>query len=159
VSVGGGLAPAPDGPLSHVLRAALPWRDGPVLTECGKPPADGAPTLTHAEFAAQVKREGQRRASKSICMTCWDTADRHRGTSWEADPLGVLSREIGWARYFTGHVRDDPAARRFHTEVLAIAELIDRHRDEFDGLVAGLGEATSLDDRRRQGRRRARGAL
>jgi hypothetical protein len=144
----------PDEPLDHVLRAALPWRDGPVLTECGKLPADGMPVLTVPEFVAKVKRQGQQRASMSTCMTCWNTAQRHH-TSWDADPVAVISREAGWARTWSpGVIRDDPTARLFHTELLAIAELISRHRDEFDGLVDGIGAAPSLDDRRRDRRRR-----
>lgn len=144
-----------DEPLAHVLRAALPWRDGPVLTECGKLPGDGMPVMTITEFAAKVKRLGQQRASMSTCMTCWSTASRRQAVSWEADPVGVILREAGWARTWApGVTRDDPTARRFHTELLAIAELISRHRDEFEGLVDGITAAPSLDDRRRDSRRR-----
>jgi hypothetical protein len=151
----------PDEPLAHVLRAALPWRDGPVLTECGKMPGDGMPVMTIAEFAAKVKREGQQRAAMSVCMTCWSTAVRHHAVSWEADPVGVISREAGWAKTWSpGVTRDDPTARRFHTELLAIAELIGRHREEFGGLVDGITAAPSLGDRRRdKGRRRTAGTV
>jgi hypothetical protein len=146
----------PDEPRAHVLRAALPWRDGPVLAECGKLPEPGMPVMTLAEFIAAVKRDGKQRTSLFTCMTCWTTADRHQGVSWEADPLGVIAREVGWARYaVTGAIRDEPTARLFHTEQLAIAELISRHREEFDGLVAEIAVTPRLGDRRRQGKRRA----
>ena len=139
----------PDEPLSHVLRAALPWRDGPVLTECGKFPGDGTPVMTVPEFAAKVKREGQQRAAYTMCMTCWSTAVRHRAVSWEADPVGVIAREVSWARYgIAGAIRDEPTARLFRDELLAIEELISRHREEFTGLVAGIAAAPSLGDRR-----------
>jgi hypothetical protein len=144
-----------DEPLAHVLRAALPWRDGPVLTECGKLPDAGMPVLALAEFIARLKRDGQRRTSLATCMTCWTTASRHQAVSWEADPIGVISREVGWARLDPQRgVRDDPTARLFRDELLAIAELISRHREEFDGLVASIAVTPRLGDRRRQGKRR-----
>lgn len=144
----------PDEPLGHVLRAALPWRDGPVLTECGKLPGPQMPVMTVTEFITKVKREGQQRSAKTTCMTCWSTAGRHHVVSWGADPVGVMHREVGWARTWTpGVVRDDPTARLFHTELIAIAELISRHREEFDGLVEGIAAAPSLGDRRRKNRR------
>jgi hypothetical protein len=142
-----------DEPLAHVLRAALPWRDGPVLTECGKLPDAPMPVLTVGEFIAKVKREGKQRSAMTTCMTCWHTASRHAVTSWEADPMGVLDREISWARAWRGEIRDDPTARRFRDELLAIEELIARHRAEFDGLVTGIAAAPSLGDRRRKGGR------
>lgn len=143
-------------PLAHVLRAALPWRDGLVLTECGKLPGTGMPVLTVPEFVAKVKREGRQRSAMTTCMTCWATAVRHSVTSWAADPVGVMSREAGWARTWQpGVVRDDPAARLFRDELLAIEELVSRHREEFDGIVAGLAGAARLDDARRRRRRSA----
>lgn len=146
----------PDEPLAHVLRAALPWRDGPVLTECGKLPGDGMPVLTKHELAARIKRDGQQRTSLQTCMTCWATASRRRAVSWEVSPVEVIAREASWAQTFNpGEVRPDPAAIRFRDELLAIAELVSRHREEFDGLVQGIAATPSLADRRRQGRRRA----
>lgn len=143
----------PDEPLAHVLRAALPWRDGPVLTECGKHPATGMPVMSVPEFVAMVKRLGKQRASLQVCITCWNTAVRHSVTSWEADPVGVIAREASWARtIWPGVVRDDPAARLFRDELIAIAELIARHREEFDGIVVGLAEAPRLADARRKRR-------
>jgi len=145
-----------DEPLAHVLRAALPWRDGPVLTECGKLPDAGMPVLTVTEFAAKVKREGKQRSALLTCMTCWSTAATRQGVSWGADPVGVMAREVGWARtLMPGVIRDDPTARLFRDELLAIAELISRHREEFDGLVAEIAVTPRLGDRRRQGKRRA----
>jgi hypothetical protein len=154
--VNGQAASVPDEPLDHVLRAALPWRDGPVLTECGKLPDPGMPLLTVPEFVAKVKREGQMRSSKTTCMTCWTTAARHHVVSWDADPVGVMAREVGWARaHAPGWARDDdPTALLFRNELLAIAELITRHQEEFAGLVEGIGDAPSLGDRRRGKRSR-----
>jgi len=143
--------------LDHVLRAALPWRDVPPLTECGKHPDGGMPVLSVPEFVAKVKREGKQRSAMTTCMTCWNTAVRHSVTSWGADPVGVMMREVSWARTFTpGTVRDDPVARLFRDELIAIAELVSRHREEFDGLVESIAVTPRLGDRRRQ-RRASRG--
>lgn len=146
----------PDEPLAHVLRAALPWRDGPVLTECGKHPDAGMTVMSVIEFIAMVKKLGQQRASLQTCITCWTTACRHKVTSWGADPVGVVAREVSWARTMRpGVVRDDPSARLFRDELVAIAELIARHPEEFGNLLAGLAEAPRLADARRRKRRRA----
>jgi hypothetical protein len=147
----------PDEQRAHVLRPPLPWREASsVLTECGLHPATGMPVLTVPGFVAMVKHLGQQRASLQVCMTCWHTAVRHNIVSWESDPVGVMAREVSWARtHLPGVVRDDPTARLFRDEMLAVAELITRHRDEFAELVAGLAEAPRLADRRRNRRRSA----
>ena len=146
----------PDEPLAHVLRAAVPWRGLPPLTECGKHPDAGMPVLTVAEFIAKVKREGKQRSSLTTCMTCWSTAARHRVVSWGTDPVGVIAREASWARTWEpGTVRDDPQARLFRDELTAIAELVTRHREEFDGILAGLADAPRLADARYRKRRSA----
>ena len=140
--------------LDHVLRAVPPWRTGPMLTECGML-TDGKPVLTRDEFAAKVRTQGQRRSAMTTCMTCWQTAASHRGT-WDTDPVAVMGREMVRARGWSpGAVRNDPAAVRVRDELLAIAELIGRHRDEFGTILDGLGETVQLGDlrgRRRSGR-------
>jgi hypothetical protein len=124
------------------------------MTECGRLPGPGMPVMSVGEFGALVRREGRKRSAMTTCITCWETAARHQVVSWAADPVGVMGREVGWARTWApGVVRDDPAARLFETELRAIAELISRHADEFAGLVAGIAAAPSLGDRRREKRK------
>jgi hypothetical protein len=107
--------------------------------------------MSVAELAAMVKRLGKQRASLQVCMTCWNTAVRHQVTSWDADPVGVIAREVSWARHWhPGEIRDDPSARLFRDELAAIGELIARHREEFGQLIAGLAEAPRLADARRK---------
>jgi hypothetical protein len=147
-----------EGPLGHVLRAALPWRDRPPLTECGKDPAPGMPAMSLEEFAAKVRAQGKQRSALTTCMTCWATAARHQATTWAASPVAVIAREASWAAagyWLPGAVRDDPVARLFRDELLAVAELVSRHRAEFDGIVSGLAGAARLDDARRRRRGRA----
>jgi hypothetical protein len=142
-------------PLGHVLRAALPWRDRPPLTECGKTPGPGVPAMSLEQFAAKVKAQGKQRSALTTCMTCWETAGRHQATSWATSPVAVIAREASWARTWQpGVTRDDPVAQLFRDELLALAELVSRHREEFDAVIAGLGSAARLDDARRRRRRR-----
>jgi hypothetical protein len=143
--------------LEHVLRAVPPWRTGPLLTECGIL-ADGKPVLTREAFIAKVKAQGQKRSSMTTCMTCWSTAANHLGVSWETDPVGVMYRDTGRARhsarYAAAGTADSapPGVVRVRDELLAIAELIARHRGEFGVILDGLGETVRLGDRRRKRR-------
>lgn len=69
---------------------------------------------------------GKQRAAMLTCMTCAQTAERW-GT-WDTDPRRALEREIqweaGWSRANRG--------QQLRDELLAIAALIEAHRDEFD---------------------------
>jgi hypothetical protein len=145
-----------DPELEHVLRAVPPWRTGHLLTECGLL-ADGRPALAYDGFAAKVKSQGRQRSALTTCMTCWQTAIRHSGT-WETNPVGVMSREMirTGAHSASGIRDDDPAAVRVRDELLAIEELIGRHREEFDTILGSLGETVRLGDRR--GQRKSRRA-
>jgi hypothetical protein len=146
-----------DPDLEHVLRAVPPWRTGPLLTECGLL-ADGKPVLTRDAFVAKVKAQGQKRSAMTTCMTCWSTAASHPAV-WDTDPVGVMYRDTGHARHAARYAaagsadRAPAAVMRVRDEMLAIAELIGRHRDEFDAILGGLGETVRLGDRRRKIRR------
>jgi hypothetical protein len=48
----------------------------------------------------------------------------------------------------------EPQAASFRDELLSIAELADRHRDEFDELLAAMGDTVRLSDVRKQRGRR-----
>lgn len=152
-------------PLEHVERPQPPWRDL-HLTECGRDTAT-VPVITRDQLIAKVKHQGQQRAAFTTCMTCWQ---RCRYTqAWDTNPVSCLMREA--ARYehismrralFTDRKLAPPEnqriteAGRFRDELLAIAALIDAHRDEFDEFVAGLGDTVQLDAARRAKQRRAR---
>lgn len=116
-------------PVDHILRPSLPWRSDPPITECGY---DGlkVKALTREEFFERLNDLGQRRAAMLTCMTCSDTAQRH-GT-WEDDPRLALEREIAWE---CRHRQNDRGAR-LRDELLAIAALIETHREEFLATIA-----------------------
>lgn len=135
------------GPLDHVARPPLPWREA-VITECGLPAA-GHPVISRDEFVNRVRKLGKTRAMMVTCVTCWNTATRW--CTWETDPVQRLMRETyGASRYATGGDRQ----ALFRAELRAIAELVARHRAEFDGIMAALDEAPRLDERRAARRRR-----
>jgi hypothetical protein len=129
-----------DEPLEHVARPLLPWQDRSTLTECGLDTV-GRTVLSREEFRCKFKEQGRKRAGLSTCMTCLETASCH--PSWDEDPVRSLWRET--------YGRPRPG---FRDELLAIAELVDRHYEEFTTILAGLAETVRLDDRRRATRRR-----
>jgi hypothetical protein len=119
-------------PVDHILRPQLPWRREGGITECGYD-ASKVQTLTRDEYFARVKELGQQRAAMLTCMTCGDTA-RRWGT-WEDDPRKALQREAEWETYGRWGSRDDRGVR-LRDELLAIADLIEDHREEFDAHLA-----------------------
>jgi hypothetical protein len=112
-------------PVDHVLRPMLPWRSDGAMTECGLN-ASKVSTLSREAYFARLKDFGQQRCAMLTCMTCADTA-RRWGT-WEDDPRRALEREIQWESAW----RRDDRGVRLRDELLAIAALIEAHRDEFD---------------------------
>lgn len=132
--------------LFHVKRGStFPWRDPDDLeTECGRLVID-VPSVSRDEMRRKIAHLGIQRASLSSCMTCLHTAQRHR--DWEKDPVDTMRREV------TGRRHD----QQLRTELLAIAALIDNHRDEFQAYLDGLSEAVDLTRRRQESKvRKAR---
>lgn len=120
-----------DEPRAHVLRANLPWRPAD-RTECGRAAADFVLVWTRDQLLAHIKQYGQRRTSFVCCSTCAVTAERWK--DWATDPVDVLRRE-----FYTGRTDE-----RMLPELLAIAALIEEHREEFDGYLAGRKETVDL---------------
>lgn len=141
----------PNEDLDHVLRTPLPWRTADqALTECGRL-GDGT-ALTYDAIVAKIKREGQKRAALTTCMTCWDRC-RYRPVL-DDRLVDVVAREIDRCR----RARDRDQIARLSRELTAIAALIEAHRDEFDTAVSGLAETVTLDAARRERARRRAGA-
>lgn len=142
-------------PVAHLARVMPPW-SGIAVTQCGLD-LDGVTRVTTAdEVKALVAKVGQKRAAYDTCMTCADTWRRHGGdATWETDPASVLEREaqrngLRWNRH---NERRAAEADLFKHELHAIAMLVEAHRSEFDDLVSGLGETTSLSTARIKRRR------
>jgi hypothetical protein len=130
----------------HVLRAQLPWRTELQLTECGLSAAGSLAVITADRLHEVIKRIGVERARWQTCITCWQTASRHR-VDWNQDPVKVMCREAEWARaYGPGQIRNHPAAELFRNELYAIAELVRRYPDEFAGIRDGLTEIPRIDN-------------
>lgn len=127
----------------HVLRPPLPWRDTSSLTECGH---EALEAMTRAEFVAGLAEHGPQRMAILTCMTCFQTAQRW--ADWATDPRKALDREITW------EVGWRDRGERLRDELLAVAELIERHRVEFDAIVAAeAGRREWRDRHKKQGRR------
>lgn len=132
-----------DEPLHHIIRAQLPWRDDPPLTECGRAPNDVAGAWTLDEARTHAAKLGQARFALVVCMTCAQTAGRW--PTWERDPATLIARQARYADL------DERLRRELH----ALALLAAAHRAEFDETVAGLADVTELRPRR-QARPRGR---
>jgi len=90
--------------------------------------------MTRAEFEARVKDMGKQRAAMFTCMTCADTA--RRWGSWEDDPRLAVAREAEWERGSAYWRARDDRGQRLKDELIAIAALIEAHRQEFDAIMA-----------------------
>lgn len=119
-------------PVDHIVRPSLPWRRDIGVTECGYD-ASKVKAITRQEFFQRVKDLGQQRCAMLTCMTCSDTA--RRWGSWEDDPRAAIGREVSWERgELWGRGRDDRGTR-LKDELVAIAALIESHRDEFEATI------------------------
>jgi hypothetical protein len=132
--------------LDHVRRPDLPWRQA-LLTECGKPIAEMAQTISRDELIARLRSWGKARTSMSTCMTCWQTAARWK--TFAEDPVDALRREVHTFR------RSEVEAA-LAADLRALAALAQAHRDEFEGYLAGLAETASLRSAWRENTRRSR---
>lgn len=113
-------------PVDHILRPSLPWRSDSPVTECGYD-ASKVKALTRAEFFQRLNDYGQQRTAMLTCMTCSNTAQRHG--SWDDDPRHAIQREVEWEG--SGRWAHKERGTRMRDELLAIAALIEAHRDEF----------------------------
>jgi hypothetical protein len=120
-------------PVDHILRPQLPWRTDGGITECGFN-AEKVSTLTRAAYFERLKDLGQQRSAMLTCMTCASTASRW-GT-WDDDPRPAIQREIDWE---TGWRKNDRGVR-LRDELLAVAALIENHRDEFEAHMTTTGQ-------------------
>jgi len=118
-------------PVDHILRPHLPWREAQPITECGYD-ASKVKTLTRSEYRARLKDLGQQRTAMLTCMTCASTAGRHR--TWDDDPREAMAREIEWEG--SGRWAHLDRGERLKDELIAIAELVAAHREEFDAAVS-----------------------
>jgi hypothetical protein len=118
-------------PVDHILRPRLPWRmEEDAITECGYDAAK-VKYLTRAEFDQRHKELGRTRTAMLTCMTCMDANARY--AHWGDDPRQAMLREIEWEVRWGREIRD--REQRLKDELIAIAGLIEAHRDEFDAAV------------------------
>lgn len=128
-------------PVDHILRPRLPWRTHGGMTECGLN-AEKAQTISREQFFVRLKDFGRQRSALLTCMTCSDTASRW-GT-WEDDPRKALEREIQWESAW----RRSDRGVLLRDELLAIASLIDAHRDEFDAHLSATEQRRAWLERK-----------
>lgn len=143
------------GPVHHILRARLPWRDGPDRTECGHLASEMALVWTRDEAVVQFKELGEQRMAMLTCMTCLHTANRW--PTWETSPVAVMDRECsreGW--HFPQYPDPEHQAEKnlLERELRALAALAAAHSEEFKDTVQGLAETGDLAAKRAARQRR-----
>lgn len=130
--------------VDHVLRPLPPWREEPV-TECGLQVSPRVRLITRTDLITRLRDWGRQRTSMTTCITCFTTAARWQ--SWADKPGDVIARDVH---------RGGDERSLIDDELRAIAALIEAHQDEFDDLLAGLQQTTSLVEARRQRLRQRR---
>lgn len=130
----------PDPPRDHVARPALPWRSAD-LTECGRPVGDVKSVITRDQLTDRLRKDGRARVAYSVCMTCWQTAERWK--TFDQDPIEAIRREV-----YLPRDNDD----QLRTELRGLAALAAKYRDELDAFVAGMGETVRFERRRKERR-------
>lgn len=141
-------------PVDHIARSVPPWRAVPNRTECGMDANTvKADILSREEFMRRWRVQGQRRTAMTTCMSCIETARRWK--VWDEDPVSAVGRETYGS--YGGRHADDKYAAQFRDELIALAELVERHRDEFAAILEGVRTTVRLDDVRRARRTRASG--
>lgn len=128
-------------PVDHVLRPSLPWRRSVAITECGYD-ASKVPTITRAEYLSRQKDLGQQRCAMVTCMTCANTV--RNWSTWEEDPRKAIGREVEWEAGW----RHANRGNRLKDELVAIAALIDAHREEFDANVSAIEQRRDWNEKK-----------
>lgn len=91
--------------------------------------------------------------TQEFLTECGRPAAEHN-PGWDRNPVAVIARDCDRSRWSRHDDTPPPKAANLHRELLALAELVAAHRDEFDALIAGLADTTSLADARARRRRR-----
>lgn len=129
-------------PVDHIIRPQLPWRAaGTTITECGYN-ASKVRALPRNEAMRRFKELGRQRFAMMTCMTCMNTAERW-GT-WEDDPRKAVEREINWECQW----RRTDHGFRLKDELIAIAGLIEAHREEFDSAVREIEQRREWNEKK-----------
>ncbi len=135
-----------DGPPRHLERFAPPWATGDRVTICGRPLDDVAGWVSFEDGRRLVARLGRTRAQLVFCQTCLSRQGAiQRASAWRQNPLDVVH---DYTRHYWD--QDAPVFEQIRAELLAIAQLVDRHREEYTAAVIAF-QTDELAARRRRG--------
>lgn len=134
-------------PVRHVDRPVPPWEDSPV-TMCGRTHTDVQVVVTREAASKLARKIGVQRAGVFLCLSCIDRL-RYRGGVWERKPVEVTQWWLERHQY-----RQTAQSERAAVTLLALGQLVDRHREEFEALRDP--DVTRLDAARQARTRRNR---
>jgi len=130
---------------THILRVKPPWRQDRNRTRCGRraesrmaaiwPDAQMAATARPYWQWRAIIRGGNRHLAPThirdtfpgtpagFCVPCWLNLGQYGYQDWRADPLEVLRVDLA--------VRDDHGRKFLARELIALADLVAAHPEEF----------------------------
>lgn len=125
-------------PTRHIRQPDLPWRKND-LTECGLS-ADDRKTCSWVEARTGMMANGKERPTL-LCRTCWQAFAANGGTAPDESAIDrshihTLYRELTRASYAQWP--------RLGLELRALGDLVDRHRPEFESLLAAMKAERAL---------------
>lgn len=137
------------GPLRHLERIAPPWA-AERMTICGRELDDVGAWLPFEDARALVGKVGQRRAQFLFCQTCLSRHSFNAKTPlrWEREPAQVTAdwaQRAGWSGTRDGG--------RIAAELLALGDLVEQHREDYERHLAIRQTPDTLAERRAAKRR------
>jgi len=119
--------------LIHIVRPRPVWATGKPMTICGNISVDA--DLTASQMASYVKRECRgsvKVAYGSCCVTC---LEHNRNIGWRNENRSEQFQNL-FDYLERSNTRKHPEhGQRIDDEVQAVAELIERHGEEFRAIV------------------------
>ena len=136
-------------PLRHLERVAPPWA-AERMTICGRELDDVRSWLTFEDARALANKVGQTRAQFLFCQTCLSQHSHKAATPlrWEREPARIVAdwaSRAGWTGTKDGG--------RIAAELLALADLVEQHREDYERHLAIRQTPDTLAARRAAKRR------
>jgi len=143
---------------THILRVKPPWRQDGNRTRCGRcaesrmaaiwPDAQMAATARpywqwraiirsgNGHLAPPQIRDTFPGAPAALCVPCWLNLGQYGYQDWRADPLEVLRVDLA--------VKDDHGRTFLAKELIALADLVAAHPEEFRHAMQDEAVLTAL---------------
>lgn len=116
------------GTVTHIRRSPLPWRPS-LITRCGRLVSRVGRCIDDVEFA-DLARSDWERSIREVCSTC----SERPSVEWGKDPALMLSSLSS----------NDHEKGPTWLDLFALAELAERHFEEFDTIRTKIASTPSI---------------